>query len=69
MPGCAAVHCSNSSEKGFLTKRFQGTLIEGNNGKSKLGGISGLLQTTPICVKPILKLTCGRKPWWIVFAH
>nr|CAI5831223.1 unnamed protein product [Callosobruchus analis] len=23
MPGCAAVHCSNSSEKGFLMKRFQ----------------------------------------------
>nr|CAI5829035.1 unnamed protein product [Callosobruchus analis] len=26
------------------------TLVEGNNGKSKLGGISGLLQTTPISV-------------------
>nr|CAI5831972.1 unnamed protein product [Callosobruchus analis] len=22
MPGCAPVHCSNSSEKGFLMKRF-----------------------------------------------
>lgn len=22
MPGCAAVNCSNSSEKGFLMKRF-----------------------------------------------
>nr|CAI5868907.1 unnamed protein product [Callosobruchus analis] len=68
MPGCAAVHCSNSSEKGFLKKRFPRTLIEGNNGKSKLGRIIRLLHTTPICVMPIL-LLCVRKPGWMVLAH
>nr|CAI5851375.1 unnamed protein product [Callosobruchus analis] len=69
MPGCVAVHCSNSSEKVFLICISQGTLIEGNNGQLKLEGIIGLLQTIPICVKPISLLICERKLGWMVLAH
>nr|CAI5854045.1 unnamed protein product [Callosobruchus analis] len=43
----------------------KGTLIELNNSKSKLGGISELLQATPTCVKPILLLMCEMKPGWM----